>query len=295
MSKISPILLGLSLAVAGSSLAAAQDAATTPSIPMVLQITREYVKPYRAGMAHDKTESAFVAAFARAKFPAYYVGMDSMSGKSRALFFTQYASFADWEKATKILEKSPTLGAEIERAGIADGELLDELDSVAYTYDADLSYHPHPDISHARYMEISVFHVRPGHGDDWHKIAKLAKDAHDKAADSAHWAMFEIAYGAEDGTYIALTACNSMAEIDSDIADGKKFRDAIGDDGWKNLNDLFAATVDASHSELFSINPKQSYVSPDWIKADPDFWKPKAAEAAAKPTAKPTPAAAAKP
>jgi hypothetical protein len=35
-------------------------------------------------------------------------------------------------------------------------------------------------------------------------------------------------------------------------------------------------------------NPKMSYVSDDWVKADPDFWKPKAAPAVApkKPTDK---------
>jgi hypothetical protein len=44
------------------------------------------------------------------------------------------------------------------------------------------------------------------------------------------------------------------------------------------------ASVDYSRSELFSINPKMSYVSDEWIKADPDFWKPKPI---AKPAAKP--------
>jgi hypothetical protein len=69
MRKLSPILLGLSFAVGGSSLAAAQQ---TGSLPKVLQITREYLKPYKGGVAHDKTESAFVQAFVHAKFPAYY-------------------------------------------------------------------------------------------------------------------------------------------------------------------------------------------------------------------------------
>jgi hypothetical protein len=60
----------------------------------------------------------------------------------------------------------------------------------------------------------------------------------------------------------------------------------MGEDGMKQLDDLFAATVDSSRSELFSINPKQSYVPDEWIKADPDFWKPKPAAApAAKPAA----------
>ncbi len=284
MVKVSPILLGLSLALAGTSLAPAQDASTAPSIPQVLQITREFLKPYKAGAAHDKTESAFVAAMTKAKFPAHYVGLDSMSGKSRALFLTQYASFAEWEKDNAIVSKDPALAAELERDGIADGELLDGLDSVVYTYDADLSYHPHADISHAHFMEITVFHVRPGHHKDWHDLVKMVTDANDKAGSSSHWAAFDVAYGTEDGTYILLSSDNSMADIDQSFAESKKFMEALGgEDGMGKLDDLYGKTVDSSRSELFSINPHQSYVTDEWMKADPDFWKPKMAKPAAKP------------
>jgi hypothetical protein len=43
------------------------------------------------------------------------------------------------------------------------------------------------------------------------------------------------------------------------------------------LDALFGAAVDTSHSELFAVKPKQSYVSEDWIKKDAGFWKPKGA------------------
>jgi hypothetical protein len=266
MNRISPILFVLSIAVAGSSVVAAQQ---TTSIPKVLQITREYLKPYKNGTAHDKTESAFLTAMNKAKFPAYYVGLNSLSGKSRALYLTQYDSFATWEKDNKIVDKNPTLAGEIERASVADGELLDSVDSAVYTYDEGLSYHPHAD--------ISVFKVRGGHREDFEKLTKMVKEGHEKAGTSAHWATFEIAYGTEDGTYIVLSGDKSMADIDTGFSEGKKFRDALGDEGMKKLDELFASTVESSRSELFSINPRQSYVSEDWIKADPDFWKPKAA------------------
>ena len=101
MKTVHSVLLGLSLAVVGSTFAAAQDAAST-SVPMVLQITREYIKPYKGGAAHDKTESAFVAAMTKAKFPVYYVGMNSMSGRERGLYMSRFASFAEWEKYNKM-------------------------------------------------------------------------------------------------------------------------------------------------------------------------------------------------
>ena len=137
MSKIGPVMLGLSLAFAGSSIAAAQDAASSTA-PVVLQITREFTKPYKGGAAHDKTESAFVTAQTKAKFPAYYVAMNSMTGKSRALFMTRYTSFAEWEKDNKIIDTNPAFSAEMERASIADGELLDSVDSEVFTLDRDL-------------------------------------------------------------------------------------------------------------------------------------------------------------
>ena len=295
MKIISPVLLGLSLAVAGSTLTAAQDASTTSPLPKILQFTIEYTKPYKGGAAHDKTESAFIAAEEKAKFPVYYIAMNSQSGKARALFMSRYDSFADWEKDNKLVDSNPTLGAGLERAGLADGELLDEVDSVVYTYEEDLSFHPHSDLDKHRVYQISVFHVRPGKQKEWREVVKMGKDAHEKAGTSAHWGMYEIAFGAPDGTFIALTGDPSMSAIDLGYSEDKKFVAALGgDEGMRKLDEKFGDAVESSHSELFTVNPKQSYVSDDWIKADPGFWRPKAATMpAAKPAAmapkKPTP------
>jgi hypothetical protein len=289
MNRISPILLGISLSLAGSAFAAAQDA--TATLPQVIQINREWIKPGKAGMAHDRTEAAFVSLMNRAKLQGHYVALNALSGKSRALYVARYPTFAAWEADNKILEKN---GAEFDHAAMADGELLDSLDAAVFTYDAELSYHPHPDVSHARYYEITVFHMRPGHHKDWYDLTKMYKEALDKAGSKAHWAAYEVAYGGEGGTFITMTARNSMTEIDQDMADFKKVIEGAGDEGMAKLDALFAQAIDSSRSELFSVNPKQSYAEEAWIKADPEFWKPKKAApdtAAAKPGA-PKPAAA---
>ena len=289
--KFPLVLVGLSCAVCAVAPAVAQNNGAPSSAPAVLQITREFVKPYKNGAAHDKSESNFSAAMAKAKFPAHYVGMISLSGKSRSLFFTDYPSFAEWQKDNEIVDKNAALGAELERAGIGDGDLLDELDSVVYTSDADLSYHSRSDLQGIRFYEISVFHVRPGHRSDWHTIVKMVKDANDKAATSNHWGMYEVAYGAPDGTYIAITGDDSMAAIDKSFSESKKWIEAMGgEEGMAKFDKLFGEAVDESRTELFAVNPKQSYVPDEWIKADPGFWKPKAAAAApakAAPAAKP--------
>jgi hypothetical protein len=286
MKVISPVLLGLSLAVAGSTLSAAQDASSTSTPPKILQITVEYTKPYKGGAAHDKTESAFIAAETRAKFPVYYVALNSMSGKPRALFLTRYDSFEQWEKDNKLVDSNPTLSDGLERAGLADGELLSDINELVFTYDEDLSYHPHDDLDKHRVYQISIFHVRPGKQKEWRDVVKMVKEAHEKAGTSAHWGMYEIAFGTEDGTFIALTGDPSMSAIDLGFAEDKKFVAALGgDEGMRKLDEKFGDAVDSSRSELYTVNPKQSYVSDDWIKSNPGFWKPKAAAPAAKPAA----------
>lgn len=280
--RINPILLGLSLAAAGSLLAAAQEAP-----PKVIQIQREFIKPGKAGAVHDKSEANFVAAMNRGKLQGHYVALNSMSGKTRALFIVGYPSFAAWEADNKIVDKSASLTAELDHALLTDGELLEDYDSAIATYDEDLSYHPHGDIGHARYFEISLFHVKPGHRHDWQELTKMVKEANEKAGTSSHWATYEIAYGAADGSYLILSADKSLADIDQGFAESKKFVEAMGGpEGMEKLDKLYGETIDHSETQLFSINPKQSYASDAWISDDPDFWKPKAA-AAAKPAAKP--------
>jgi hypothetical protein len=72
----------------------------------------------------------------------------------------------------------------------------------------------------------------------------------------------------------------SAAEIDQSFGQSKEFVAAMGDD-MKKFTELEAATIESSQHNLFVFSPKMSYVSDEWIKADPDFWKPKASAAAA--------------
>jgi hypothetical protein len=294
--KISPVLLAMSLAVAGGAIAVAQDAAPTP--PKVIQITREWLKMGKSPMAHDKSEAGFVAASTRAKLQGHYVALNSLTGKPRALYVFRYPSFEALEKDNQAVSKNAALAAEFDRLETSDGDLLDGLDTAVLTYNEEWSFRPRPDLSHARYYEISAFHIRPGHRKEFNQCVKMVKEANEKGGTAAHWGAYELAYGGDGGTVIALTHRESLSEIDKDFAESKKFAEgAGGEEGMQKLDEVCGAGSDSSHTELFSINPKQSYAEEAWIKSDPDFWKPKAkaAEAAAAKPAAAKPAPAAKP
>ena len=243
-------------------------------------------------MAHDKTESAFVQAMTKAKFPIHYIAFNSMSGKARAIYLAPFDSFDAMEKANKIFE-SPAQMAEFEKLNAADGELLEETRQLIFSTVPELSYHTRADISHGHFLEIRIVHVRPGHGKEFSDLVKMWIAAADKAGSSDHWGAYRVEYGDQLGSYVFITSDNSMADIDQSYAEEPKFTAVLTDEDKAKMRELRAAAIDADRFELYSVNPAQSYPPEEFIKADPAFWKPKAAAAkpamAAMPAKKATP------
>jgi hypothetical protein len=288
MKKLKGLCVGVIAVAALASAAAQEQSAATMTPPKVLTISREFVKPGKSGAMHDRTESAFVQAFARAKWPTHYLGMNSLSGKSRSLFFIGYDSFAAWEKDAMAIQKNAGLAAALDHAGVVDGDLLDSMDAGVFAYNQEYSLNQQAE--HAtpatRYFEVAVYRVKEGHHKEWDDGVKMVLAAYQKALPEAHWACYEAVYGAPEGTYLFIVARKSAGEIDTDFAHNKDFAAAMGEEGMKKLDELAAASIESSESNLFMLDPSMSYVPEDWIKADP-FWKPKAAGAPAAASKKP--------
>jgi len=280
MNKFSRVLFAVSLGITCICIVTAQD---KPAIPKVLAITCEFTKPGKAGMVHDKAESAFVQAMTRAKWPTHYTGMTSLSGKQRALFLTQYESFEAWEKDTQATQKNTALSAALDRAFMSDGELLDSLDQGVFVFNEEQSLRPRADLSQMRYLEISAYRVRPGHDGEWRELVKMVKAAYEKAVPESHWGIFDQVFGGEGDVHLVLISRKSLAEVDHGAEEDKLFAAAMGEKGMKKLDELVAASVESSQHNLFAFNPAMSYVPDEWIKSAPDFWKPKPTAMPAKP------------
>lgn len=285
MNKLSPFLLGLSLAVSGISVTAAHaQSMAAASAPNYLQVIVEYPKPGKGGMAHDKTEGAFVQAMAKAKFPIHYIAFNALSGQPRAIFLSAFDSFDQFQKVNKIFA-APATAAEFERLNVADGDLLTSTNQLIFSYAPELSYHSKAPTGNMRYLEAEIFHVHPGHRKEFIELTKLWMAALDKAGSTAHWGAWRLEYGGEMGSYVFLTGDDSGADIDKGFAEDPKVMAVLSDDDKKKMNELAAAAIDTNRSELYAVNPVQSYPPESFVKADPGFWTPKAA--AAKPATKP--------
>jgi hypothetical protein len=277
MKRLTGLLLGCGLLFGGLSTVAAQqmsDGAMPP--PKVLQVIRENLKPGKSGSPHEATESGFVKAFQAAKWPTHYLAVDSMTGSPRSLFFVPYDSFAAWEKDAMATQHDATLSAALDRAAIADGEMLESSETSVFVYRQDYSLRAPVNIPLMRYFEIQRFKIRPGHEKEWDTLVKMYVTGYEKTVPNAHWATYQSAYGTDSGgVYIVVTPMKSATEVDQNFADSMKFMAAMGDDWMKKAGDLASACIEASQDNLFLFNPKLSYVSDDWIKADPTFWKSK--------------------
>jgi hypothetical protein len=254
--------------------------------PKVLVIQREFVKPGRSSQ-HVKSESAFVSAMAAAKWPTHYLAAESLSGRPRVLFMVGYPSFEAWEKDNHAFQKDAAFSATLDKLAATDGDLLTEFAQSVYTYDADNSLRA-GDVVHSRYFEISQFHIKPGHRKEWMELVKLYHDGLEKALPNANWALYDSYYGENNGGYyLVISRMTSLAEDDASMGDDKKIAESMGPEKMKQIAELTAACVDSQQTNLFEFNPKMSYASDEWIKADA-FWKPKTT------AAKPMTAASAK-
>jgi hypothetical protein len=268
---------GLCLCIAGLSgvpTAIAQEAAKVTPPPKVLAIDIEFLKPGKGGSAHQKTESAFIQAAEKAKSIDHYVALQALSGPPRALFFFGYDSFANFEKVRQQEMSNTELSADLDRAFAEDGELLSSMARNIFTLRDDLLHEPGVAIATMRYMQITRITIRPGHQGDWEEYMKMFWTAEQKTDPDRHIALYQSAYGWENGgVWLLMSPIKSLDELDKMDANSAKFRENIGD--MKHYRELAAAAIESSQRNLYAFDPSMSYVSDDWVKADPSFWKRK--------------------
>lgn len=253
-------------------LAQAQQAMMSP--PNVLVIGREVIKPGK-GAIHEKWEAGWPKAFAKANWSQHYLAMSSMTGQGRALYLTGYESMAAWEKDFQAIGKNAALTAELDMLAAKDGEYLEELRTATFAYMPELSYKPDVPVAGTRYFLIVSIQLKPGHGDHFVATRKLAREAHEKAGLADHFAVYRLTAGRSSDFYLIFIPMKSLAEMDAfSTVHGKAYQEALGEDGQKKMSDFSAQGVESTELQLFALSPKMSYVSKEWMDADPDFWKP---------------------
>jgi hypothetical protein len=289
MRKILIAAIALACVTWGAAAVRAQN--EIGSVPKVLVIDREMVKFGKAA-AHGKNEAAWAKATASAKSPGHYLAATTLSGPSEAWFLEGFNSLADWEKSDQYDEQHK-VGELTAPMMEKDTEYVSDSSSVVATFNEGWSYRPGMNITEMRYFEVETIRLKQGHDKDWEDLVKLYKATLEKLNTDEHDIFFEARYGAPDGTVYIFTPRKSLADLDAAMGTGKAFQDALGAEGQKKLAQLLEAAVANSSTTLIKFSPEMSYAPDEWIKADPGYWKPKAAMAPKAPAEKKAEAAAA--
>ena len=241
----------------------------------VLVVQEETIKNGREGDAHHRAETNYVEVERAAHTSFYYTGMTSLSGHPQALFFSFFPSMAAWEKASLVFtDAHPDFGEALDRANEADSANVEEYRQSVYMLRPDLSFNPARHTG-ARYVEVVRFESRPGHDHETEEAFKMYDEAYRKALPAGHFAVYESMYAQGSGTqYLLLMQLSSLADADTGIADDEKVSKAFTPEQLKKIQVIEQAALVSASVNLYRIDPKMSYPSPETIAAEPAFWQP---------------------
>ncbi len=245
--------------------------AQTNSPPPVLWIQRELVKPGK-GSAHNDWEAGWPAAFGRANWPTTYLAMTAMSGPNEAWFLIGYPSFDAMEKDIAQMDANAPLTADMKRLGAGEADFVETTRSVLAQYVPELSYRSGVDIAKMRYFQVITYVMKPGHEAEFAKAATLYRDGYTKANIDSHWAIYRVVSGLAEGTFLVFVPFASLSLFDRSPSYGQAMARALGPAQMSALNKLVTDGVATSQSQVFSLNPKMSYVNKETKAADP-FWR----------------------
>jgi hypothetical protein len=257
-----------SLVFSGVSLVLAQS--TEP--PPIVKIIREDMKPGK-GAAHEKTESAYVRAFQKSKYPNY-IAWEAMSGQTQVWFLEGYATYAGIEAAFKIANAEP-LKATLDQLDVQDGELRTGERTMIARYLKDLSYFGAPlNLGKVHFVRVVVWRVRYGHEGEFSELRKIMNAAFEKAGVKSTRVAYVVAEGAPLRTYLVVTPVESLSAVDEEPRWNN--REAMGE-GFERYQKLNSDIVVSTEWTLFAVNPKMSNPPKAYVDADPGFWTPKPA------------------
>ena len=258
-------------------LAAATAAAQTSNPPQVLRIIRQSIKPGTSA-EHEKIDANVARGVARAKYPANFLALNSISGLPETWILESHDSFASVEAASTFVENTPAVKWWLGQNEAQSGATVTEVRRMLAIYRADLSYRGDQfalNMPKTRYMSVVLVRLLPARDGQFAEAVRLVKGAYEKSGSDQPLVIYQVISGAPGPSYLFFAPMVSLKAMDDAPARGKAMREALGEDNAAKALKSSAEVTAASESFLFSLNPRLSYVSKEFAAVDPDFWIPK--------------------
>jgi hypothetical protein len=242
--------------------------------PNLIHIWRESVKPGRAA-EHAKNEAGYVAAYEKSKSPANYLGLVSDTGPDEAWYISAWESNASMGEDRKREDKDAALSAELTRLDRIDAEYVNSVKKVIARARPELSVGQFPDLAKARYFQITVYRIRPGHESQFEAAARAYGAAMKRGAPKGSGRVYQVVAGMPVPTFLVISSLEDYADFDQLAANAGAAWNAATPEEQATIGTFAKEAVLEEESNRFHVDPVQSYVSKETRAKDPEFWSPK--------------------
>jgi hypothetical protein len=261
----------------GLAAAAAAFAQAPPEPPKILRIARYSVKPGRAA-AQERIGGILARAMNRAKYPANFIALNSVSGESGVWIIESHDSFASVESADAFVENTAALKWSVGQFEAQNGELVSGERRLLAAYRKDLSYRGEQlarDLPKMRYVSVVMVRLHPSRDADFTGAVKVVTGAYEKINSDQPMVVYQVVSGSPGPAFLFLSPMISLKTMDEAPTRGLAIREAMGEANAAATLKTSAEVTASSESFLFALNPRMSYVSKEFAAADPEFWTPK--------------------
>ncbi len=265
------LLAGVFTAYAVS--ASAQGGLPT-SQPNYLTIVREEVKLGRSA-DHERIEAGWPAAYDKAKSPDYYLAYVSTTGRPEAWFVAPSESHKSMGDSMARENDDAVLSAEVKRLQKVDADVLNNVSVIQARGRKELSMGAFPELAKTRFVEITIFRVRPGHEREFEAAATAYSSAAKRAAPETSFRVYEVIAGIPGPTYFVFSSTQSFAQFDKATEDGMATMKGASDEERSTLEKFSREGLINVETQRFRIDPAMSYVPKEIRASDPAFWMPK--------------------
>jgi len=222
-----------------------QPPAWTP--PHMLVLVHQEVKSGKAA-ERRQLEISSARAFDRLEVPVHFVVMEGLTGTGDSLSLDPFDSYADIEKAVTTLGSLYAAHPEINRIQQSIDELIAGSKTVIAILRDDLSPRAaEADESKARFMRVTVIHLRPGHEADFSDTGSQAPSL-----------VYQVEAGTSEPTLIILEPMHTLEEADAARA--------------PEASEKVQAAIVSRETNLYMISPEMSHVAKALAAGNPGFW-----------------------
>ncbi|MGH9748183.1 MAG: hypothetical protein ACRD59_18960 [Candidatus Acidiferrales bacterium] len=260
----------------GNAPAAAVPARSAGSPPRYFNFVHERLKPGRES-AYDRTLAAIRNSYQEFDIPAYWLELRSLTGPDEMAALNFFESFGEMEETVRGMGEGIAAhpGLMPRQDALLEENVSSVTNLIAERVDALSSRASTINLAKMRLLHVTVFHVLPGHENEFAEAATDIARAYEKVDGSPAWVMYAVNAGAPAPAYIMMTALASLKDEDAAAARRAPAMEAAGAAVQQRLREIASSAYASIETNIYFVSPLLSNMPEEFTNLDPDYWTPK--------------------